>query len=529
MVGRIDRRFLIWLAATLVLAAALVFASARLGDAAEEPVIDTSASVEPNQCAPCHLDLGDVTVPGLIFRHGNHLLVSCDGCHTRMPHQPGGVDRVPMETCFACHGVQHGPQGELATSECSDCHTKSFTLRPRDHSDDWPAQPHADAAQSRGTNSCMMCHDSVTDCDECHAKEAPEIEPMPDTYHTLVYPKPKGPSVKIYPKEKVTMSQCAFCHPDLDDITPGRLIFAHDDHLTRNYSCSACHTQFPHDENGATVPDMLSCYRCHGLQHASQGSVATEDCDKCHPEGFDLKPADHTRVFATETHPRQAEKRPEYCAMCHQTDFCIDCHNGRGKGPNAPAKPVLPSDHKDARWRSKHGEQFLDSKGLCGVCHTGPSCQECHRTVVPHQPDFIADHKPPKGVPKEDCYICHKDRTECQQCHHAEVQTAELIAENCTPCHDEMKTKPATAIKSKAFAEHAVHFNVAESKGKPYRCYECHVDFGTSQAARKVELQQGHDLRLCYDCHGALDPFNRKIAPFKGAALCIRCHKDVGV
>jgi hypothetical protein len=529
VVGRNDKRLLIWLLATAVLAAGLLFASVRMGDAAEDPVIDTGATVEPAQCAPCHLSLGSVDVPGLIFRHGNHLLVSCDGCHSRMPHKDGAVDKVPMETCFACHGIQHGPQGELATSECRSCHTPSFELRPRDHGDTWPAKPHADAALSRGTNTCMMCHNGARDCDGCHEREAPDIGKMPESYHTIVNPLPKGPSIKIYPKGEVSMSQCVYCHPDLDAITPGRLIFAHADHLMRNYSCEACHAEFPHNEKGAQTPDMLSCYRCHGLQHASQGGVATEDCDRCHPPGFDLKPADHTTAFARKTHPQQAKKRPEYCSMCHKTEFCIDCHNGKGKGPNAPTKLVIPADHRDAKWRSDHGKDYLDSKGLCGVCHTGPSCQRCHRTVVPHSPDFIANHTPPKGVPKEDCYICHKDRTECQQCHHREVQTAELTAENCTPCHDEMKRKPATSIKDKAFAEHAVHFDVAESKGKPYRCYQCHVDFGTSQAARKIELQQGHDLRLCYDCHGALDPFNRKIAPFKGAALCVRCHRDVGV
>lgn len=529
MVGRVDRRLVLWLAAILALVITFVFATARFGVAAEEPVIDTAAPIEPTQCAPCHLQLGDVDVPGLVFQHGSHLLVSCDACHSRMPHRDGITERVPMETCFACHGIQHGPAGELATGECQDCHTPSFDLRPSSHGEDWKAAPHVEATDASGINGCMMCHDAPTDCDECHAREAPDVPAMPDVYHSVVMPRPKGPSIKIYPKEEVSMSQCVYCHPDLDAITPGRLIFAHADHLRRNYSCEACHAEFPHDETGAETPDMLSCYRCHGLQHASLGGVATEDCEKCHPPGFDLKPEDHTQKFARKTHAKDAQKQPENCSMCHATQYCVDCHTGEGVGPNAPAKPVVPDDHKDARWRSQHGGKFLANEGLCGVCHTGPSCQACHQTVVPHAADFVSNHKPPKGVPKEDCYICHTDRTECQGCHHRDVRTAELTENNCTPCHDEMKQKPGTAIKNKAFAEHAVHFGVAEVKGKPYRCYECHVNFGTSEAAVKIALQQGHDLRLCYDCHGALDPFNRKIAPYKGAALCVRCHTDVGV
>lgn len=529
LTGRINRRLITWLVVIALMAAGFVLATARFGQATEEPVIDTAAPIEPGQCAPCHLRLDEVNVPGLIFGHGNHLLVSCDACHSRMPHRSGLTERVPMETCFACHGIQHGDQGELATSECRDCHTESFTLRPRSHAEDWAQTPHVQAAEAQGVNTCMMCHDAATDCDTCHASEAPDVRPMPETYHTALMPRPKGPSVKIFPKGKVTMSQCAHCHDDLDDITPGRIIFAHSDHLMRNYTCESCHPKFPHGGGGTEVPDMLSCYRCHGLQHASLGEVATEDCAKCHPPEFDLKPEDHTKQFVLKTHPIEAEKNLEYCAMCHKTDFCIDCHNGRGKGPNAPKDAVIPQAHYEAKWQKVHGEDYLEGKGMCGVCHDGPSCQECHQTVVPHPPEFIADHRPAKGVTNEDCNICHQDRGECQDCHHATVQTAELTRENCTPCHDEMKIEPATTIGHKGFAEHAVHFDVAESKGKPYRCYECHVDFGTSEAARELEVTQGHDLRLCYDCHGALDPFNRKIAPFKGRSLCVRCHTDVGV
>ena len=36
----------------------------------------------------------------------------------------------------------------------------------------------------------------------------------------------------------------------------------------------------------------------------------------------------------------------------------------------------------------------------------------------------------------------------------------------------------------------------------------------------------GHDLRLCYDCHGALDVNNVQIAPYPGNTLCYRCHQN---
>lgn len=526
-----NNRRIMWGVAATVLAAAFLLASAGTGDAqTDELVIDTAAPVQRTQCAACHLDLGSVDVPGLIFSHGNHLLVSCDGCHSRLPHRDGATDRVPMEVCFACHGVQHGPQGELASSECDDCHTPSFTLRPRTHVEDWAKQPHADAADRSGVNGCLMCHDGAKDCDDCHKSENLDIPEMPETYHTIVNPLPKGPSTYIYPERPVSMSQCIFCHPDIDDIVPGRLIFAHADHIQRNYRCEACHETFAHTPTTVDKPDMMSCYRCHDSYHNGGGLIAEgEDCGACHPAGFELMPSDHTNKFIKGTHSERAGVEPEYCMMCHPSQFCVDCHNGVKTSPNAPGKKVIPASHQKAQWRSQHGPQFMDAQGACGACHDGPSCQLCHYTVLPHPVGWIENHKPDPGVAIQDCYVCHTDRNECQNCHHRDVKTAELIAENCEPCHDEMKLQPPTDIKHKGFAEHAVHFNVAETKGKPYRCYECHVDFGTSEAAQQLELQQGHDLRLCYDCHGALDPFNRQIAPYKGASLCIRCHKDVGV
>ncbi|NTU71268.1 MAG: cytochrome c3 family protein [Coriobacteriia bacterium] len=523
--------------AAFLLAAALMVAPAIAYAASPEipatPPIDTAAPVDKTQCAPCHLDLGDVNQPGLIFSHGNHLMVSCDACHSRMPHNPSGTETVPMEVCFACHGVQHGPQGELATSECLKCHTKSFELRPESHTKDYAGKPHADASRELGVNGCMMCHKAPEDCDACHEKKGLGIPKMPNAYANVLTDKPKPPSIKVFPDGPTTMAQCNYCHPDLDAITPGRLIFAHAAHLQRNYKCNVCHPSFGHSGSGSFKPDMLSCYRCHGLKHSRQGLVAGEDCGKCHPKGFDLVPKNHTAAFKKGKHKAMVDKNAEYCGMCHKPNFCVDCHNGRGTTPNASPQPVIPDDHRDASWQSKHGKLFLEKKGACGACHDGPSCQRCHKTPVPHPTNWIENHRPPAGTAASDCNVCHRDRGKCQACHHGSVKSAELIQKNCARgpgmkgCHVEMMQRPGTAIKNKGFAEHAVHFDVKKKKGHPYRCYECHTDFGSSAAAQKLEAQQGHDLRLCYSCHGTLDPFSVQIAPYKGSSLCFRCHTDL--
>ena len=526
--ARSNKHLWIWGVAAILFAAAFLLVFVRPGSAADTastvsqtPPIDTAGPVDPTQCAPCHLDLGSVDKPGLIFSHGNHLMVSCDGCHSRMPHNSGATDSVPMDVCFACHGVKHGPQGELATSDCRKCHPASYNLVPRDHEPQaqFSGKPHAELSKRAGVNGCMMCHTATKDCNPCHAKQNVNIPAQ----------RGKGPSIKIYPSGPTNMAQCVYCHPDLDRIIPGRLIFAHAAHLQRGFKCEACHPKFGHSSTGAAKPDMMSCYRCHGLQHQGQGVIAGDDCPKCHPPGFKLVPANHTPKFIQGEHKARAVADPSYCAMCHTTKFCVDCHTGHGTGPNAPKQPVVPVDHSKTSWINRHGKLYLAKQGDCGACHDDASCKKCHKTTMPHPPGWIGNHKPEPGVSSADCNICHTDRQACQNCHHQKVQNAELVASACIGCHPEMGQLPATSIPNKGFAEHAVHFSVAKKKGRPYRCFECHVSFGQSQSAQTLELQQGHDLRLCYQCHGAVDPFGAEIAPFYGAALCLRCHKNLGV
>lgn len=512
-------------------AAALLFAIPLAGDAKSPQPVDTSAPTTKAQCASCHLDIGTVDVPGLTFDHGSHILHSCDSCHDRFPHRENGYsDRVPMETCFACHGVKHGNTGELAASECEACHTKSFTLRPATHVKDWKAKPHATASKT-DANRCMMCHEASEDCNPCHAKEEVKLAPLPDVYQPVVHPRSPGPAITIFPGGSPSMSQCVYCHPDIDNIAPGRIIFAHAEHIRRNYDCAVCHPRFAHAPTGPIAPDMISCYRCHGLYHNGNGIVAEGDkCEKCHPPGFQLVPDNHTRKFIDSQHKVRATVEQAYCAMCHQPEFCIDCHNGKSESSNAPDEPVVPKSHRGNRWLKQHGPLYLERKGACGTCHDDKSCRRCHKTTMPHPPGWAENHRPEVGVTPQDCNICHQDDSNrCQSCHHKQVLQGELVRPACVPCHPEMNKVPATDIRNKAFAEHAVHFDVATKPGvyrkpKPYRCYECHVDF-TSSVAMSNDPTQGHDLRLCYSCHGAVDEQNVMIAPYKGASLCLRCHR----
>ena len=524
------RKSLVFGMAVALMAAAFAVSGPLLGIGQESPAeIDLTGPVRASSCLQCHEELGASRSPGLIFTHETHLPPSCDTCHLRTAHEAGVVYSPPMQVCFACHGLVHGVQGLVATDSCDYCHTPQFELRPSWHTEEWAAEPHAEAASRSGTNDCVLCHAPRTDCDACHAELAPDVAPVAPIYvSAIATPEPRL-RLTVDPTRPASMGQCFFCHPVLDREWPG-LIFAHGPHLERDFRCEACHEVFPHRSGEVAVPTMLSCYRCHSLIHAVQGIVAGEECALCHPPDFELVPADHTPQFIAREHSGPAAEDVTPCVMCHQSPLCAECHRGeRVLADGTLSEEVIPEDHQRAEWRAEHGSIYLSGQGSCSICHTEVSCTRCHITPMPHPTTWLSDHID-NGFPTIDCQVCHQDRASCQECHHQEVREAELVLENCVGCHPEMDTLPATDIRERRLVEHAVHFEVEERIGRPYVCDDCHITLTQARVqgvGQHTFETQAHDLRICYDCHGALDARGVQIAPWPGSQLCRRCHAEL--
>jgi len=514
----------------LVATAVVVLAYPLGARSAESRTVTLGAPTSKDACSPCHPSIGTSRNPNVAFDHAAHILVECTACHPTAAHEGGTTDLPAMDTCFACHGLIHGPSGELASAECADCHPPAFELRPASHVTTWAAEPHAEASAD-GVNRCMMCHDAPKDCDACHEDEALDIGPMPVQYLSTIAKPSLEPTVTIDLDGPVEMGQCVYCHPDLDDFQVEGLVFEHATHLERAYRCVTCHPTFPHGTAGTERPEMRPCYRCHGLYHDGQGDVAPGECEACHTPDFELLPADHTETFLSGEHKDPAKADPAQCSQCHQSKACIKCHNGEGTlADGAKARKIIPADHRRPEWASQHGGLYLAQKGMCSVCHEPASCQTCHQTTMPHPATWLTDHAKGNGSLADDCKVCHTEREFCQDCHHEAVRTEALVLENCVKCHEEMKTEPPTDIKVAGLAEHAVHFNVAEKNdGEPYYCEECHIGFGSSGVHVVNPATGPHDMRICYECHGALDIRNIRIAPWPGSELCRRCHRDLNL
>ena len=524
-----------WLFAVACVVTAAVWAIALTTVASDFPVVDMTAEVTRDSCSPCHIRIGDADTPGLIFSHGTHIIVACASCHPSMPHEAGETTRPAMAVCFTCHRVPHAQEPALAAGTCETCHTPEFELRPDTHVADWALRPHYQAIADNGINDCMLCHDAPEDCDVCHIQERIDVGPMPPIYLSYLPVRQERPSWPVTLGGPVTPGQCIFCHYDFDDFEPGRIIFYHGDHLSLGVGCTACHPVFPHSPEGTLYNTMYDCYRCHSLEHSEQGLIATEECLACHPIEFELVPVNHTEEFVNGDHGWMVEEDETYCTLCHKSNFCVPCHrNERSMPDGSSPRWVIPEDHEELTWLSQHGPPFLEASGTCWACHDSPSCERCHQTPMPHPPGWFEEHGYSEFSKRDesDCDICHTDRQWCQDCHHDQVRRVDLVEENCTPCHEEMATFPRTQLRDRKLAPHSVHFEVEEVTGRPYRCYECHVTWGTPNGngngadhiGSPVEI--GHDLRLCYDCHGALDFQSVLIAPWPGAQLCGRCHPE---
>ena len=94
-------------------------------------------------------------------------------------------------------------------------------------------------------------------------------------------------------------------------------------HLDTNDACQACHRGV--EEAGlataAHLPRMSDCLVCHSKVDNPFS------CEKCHLEGSNLRPADHTREFV-DLHPTgKLDYDKQTCLPCHGRNFaCMGCH-----------------------------------------------------------------------------------------------------------------------------------------------------------------------------------------------------------
>lgn len=458
---------------------------------------------------------------------------ACGSCHTEFPHSPEGLKKPPMDLCFTCHGLNHGVQGSIASGKCETCHPPEASRVPTNHTQAWQTSAHKTEPVEK-LRTCGTCH-VPNFCESCHAANGIKARSLSTYISESVIPAGQQPGITFTINQLASMSQCAYCHPNIDGFRNSNLIFKHDVHLVRNVSCDRCHTIFPHTEGRTEKPPMVLCYGCHGVVHGGR-VVATEACASCHPQGMNLMPKNHTEEFKTSAHPKDARRKLADCEMCHKPTFCADCHT---------TKQIVAKDHgmgkyenREVRgkWRKIHGKEAT-AKENCWVCHNQSYCNDCHKTEIPHAVTWLGTHgKLSKGKARE-CNKCHQSKTTCQECHHGSVKASRLTKENCTRCHEALKfdfkdiyrqgqqlkatqggrLTPEDSRFYRGFSVHAAHFEMTNTQ--PFVCERCHGDT-IKQGTENYQFRV-----LCARCHGAYQN-GKLIAKFDIPELCFRCHAE---
>ncbi len=122
---------------------------------------------DTDACQKCHTTYRDVSPAGdLLIPHRAHveiLELNCSLCHKDLVHSENdqGFNSPEMISCLElCH------DGEQATAECVDCHTRKNVPDSHDRKD-W-LTVHSEMTK---TDDCGECHAWSPDfCAECHAK-----------------------------------------------------------------------------------------------------------------------------------------------------------------------------------------------------------------------------------------------------------------------------------------------------------------------------------------------------------------------
>lgn len=317
---------------------------------------------DTNNCNFCHIgeDFEPLkqTKTELIFNHKFHVTqqkMECQTCHQGINDVDYGFNAArpnpSMEQCYSCHNFN----SEIASNECSVCHTSTAALKPQTHKQVNFIKAHKFLAENANTN-CALCHDDAS-CEDCHA--ANNVLTETNTAKDFYTPYSPHNYVENARKQKLNL-----VHQDLN------YRYNHGiDARSKLTECQTCHQT------------ETFCAECH---QSEGGDFAL----------LDVKPATHNlpNFFTIGVgtgggeHAILAKRDIENCTSCHDVQgndpVCITCHldsDGiKGTNPKTHAVNYMHDEHGD--WHDSYGS-------LCYSCHTSASpstpagvgfCGYCH-------------------------------------------------------------------------------------------------------------------------------------------------------
>lgn len=261
-------------------------------------------------------------------------------------------------------------------SFCNICHEMRADVRS------WEASSHAEV-------TCYGCHSEGGTL----AFLAHKVSNLKEPYYHLTnsFKKPINGDGEY--GRKISNEPCKRCHSQNRKVTPSKgVIIDHLKHEEKNITCVTCHNRVAH-------PDMKGY---PGEREKTEVRQITLKPGVEQPIPPATKPyQDRLKMRSCMTcHTGEKEKAPRDCKTCHPPGFKLNPH------PDATI------------WFSVHGREAKPDIGNCVSCHQQKDCNSCHRTEMPHPPQWKEGHGGQGKVASEECKRCHVQANYCEACHH---------------------------------------------------------------------------------------------------------------
>ena len=128
--------------------------------------------------------------------------------------------------------------------------------------------------------------------------------------------------------------------------------------------------------------------------------------------------------------PRFPVRHPIEADLGTRPPICIDCHEARNDDF------IFEQFNHTAFFGEQHKQQAYRSEQVCSMCHQREFCSECHATRLelkpslknqsdtfrrmPHRGDYLARHRIDGRIDPTSCFRCHgnpKTAETCVKCH----------------------------------------------------------------------------------------------------------------
>jgi cytochrome c-type protein NapC len=331
---------------------------------------------------------------------------------------------------------------------CSMCHEMSADITA------WKASSHAEV-------TCYGCHSEGN----IAVFVLHKVESLKEIYLHLSDSFEKPINGESHYAKKMSNEACERCHSLNRKVTssPG-VIINHKKHEEEGVTCVTCHNRVGHPDmkgfvtekgneeepkEGEPRADLVSlkpgmeqevllegevyanhlemryCMSCHtGKEEEGKGP---KECSACHPEGFELKPADHEnadwlppreKVLSVKAvHAEEGKERMSDCISCHEQAFCNDCHK-----VEIPHPGTWKAEHKETVGKAVKVSKVAPQE--CTTCHPQPNfCDACHHEYDPAKGTWYSPQigrnqhmTAVKQKGAEGCFKCHEP-TYCSACH----------------------------------------------------------------------------------------------------------------